>query len=88
MIYNKQSQSYNESQGELKGNVHESQGGLPRLSLLRSDFSRDSQAEKLDCVSCSQRQLKGGHHARVHSDQMVLAMARRGGLINIKVYRI
>jgi hypothetical protein len=29
----------NESQGELKRNLHESQGGLPVLSSIRSDGS-------------------------------------------------
>jgi hypothetical protein len=30
-------------------------------------------------VSGGQWQLKGGHQARVHSDQMVLMMVRQGG---------
>jgi hypothetical protein len=59
MIYNKQLPSYSESQGELKGIAHKSQRGLPRSSPLRSDGFWDSQAGKLDCVSCSHRQLQG-----------------------------
>jgi hypothetical protein len=37
---------------------------------LRSDGSQGSQAGRLDCVSVSQRLIRGGHQARVHSDQM------------------
>jgi hypothetical protein len=37
-----------------------------------------SQAGRLDHVSGSQRQLNGGHQARVQSDQMVLMVARQG----------
>jgi phage head maturation protease len=35
-------------------------------------------AGRLSCISCGQRQLKGGHQARQLND-MVLVMARRGG---------
>ncbi len=69
----------NESQGELKGNLHASQGRLSELSLLRSYGSQDSQTGRLSCMSSGQKQLKRGHQARVHSDQMVLVMARQGG---------
>jgi hypothetical protein len=49
---------------------------------LRSDGSQDSQGGRLDCISGSQSHsktklsLRGGHQARVHSDHMVLMMAR------------
>jgi hypothetical protein len=49
--------------GNSRGNLHESQGGLPGLSPIRSDGSQDSQAGRLDHVSGGQRQFKGGHQA-------------------------
>jgi hypothetical protein len=69
----------NEAQIELKGKLHEGQGGLSWLSPLRSDSSYDSQARRLDHMSSGQRQLNGGHWAQVHSDQMVLVIVRQGG---------
>jgi hypothetical protein len=45
----------NEAQG---GNLHEGQGGQSKLSPLRSDGSRDSQAGRLDLVSNRQGHLK------------------------------
>jgi hypothetical protein len=44
-----------------RGNLHESQGGLSELSLLRSDRSRGSQTGGPSHMSRSQKQLKGGH---------------------------
>ncbi len=35
--------------------------------------------ERLSHLSGGQKQLKGGHQALVHSDQMVLVMAKQGG---------
>ncbi len=49
------------SVGTQGGNLHESQGGLPRSSPLRSDGTLDSQTGRMDCVSGGQRHLKGGH---------------------------
>jgi hypothetical protein len=46
-----------ESQGEMKEELHESQGRLPGPS--RSDSSLDSQGGRLEHVSSGQRQLKG-----------------------------
>jgi hypothetical protein len=62
-----------------RGNIHESHGGLPGLSPLRSDGFQGSQAGRLDCMSGGQRWNKGGHQSRIHSDQMVLLMFRWGG---------
>jgi hypothetical protein len=45
----------NESQG---GNLHEGQGGQSKLSPLRSDGSRDSQAGRLDRMSNGRGHLK------------------------------
>jgi hypothetical protein len=61
----------NEAQGELKGTNCMKAKGLPGLSLLRSDGSQGSQVGRLNWVSRGHWQLKGGHQARVHSDQMV-----------------
>jgi hypothetical protein len=69
----------NDFQGELRGDLHASQEGLSGSSSLRSDGSRDSRDREADCVSVGQNQLKGGHQAQVHSDQMVLVMARQEG---------
>jgi hypothetical protein len=56
----------NECQG-TRGDLHESQGGLPRSSPLRSDGSRDSQAGWLDCMSGGQSKSRGGgHQAQVY----------------------
>jgi hypothetical protein len=68
-----------EAQGELKGELHESQGGTIRIESTLIRWFSDSQAGRPDCLSGGQRQLKRGHQARVHSVQMVLVMARQGG---------
>ncbi len=49
----------NETQGELKGNLHWSQGGLSRSSPLRSDGSWDSQAGRLDHECFDQKNSSG-----------------------------
>jgi hypothetical protein len=63
--------SYNESQGELQGNLYESQGGLPGLRPLRSDGSQESQAGRGDRANGCQRQLEGGA-IRLDSTQITL----------------
>ncbi len=60
------------SRGNSKGIWNESQRGLSGSSPLRPNYSCDSQAGRLDCVSSGQRQTKGDYRGRVHSDQMVL----------------
>jgi hypothetical protein len=68
----------NEAQEELKGtNCLKSKQRLPGLSPIR--WFSESQGGRLDHMSGSPRQLNGGHQARVHSDQMVLMIARQGG---------
>ncbi len=58
------------------------QAGLSRLSPLKSDVLGTVRDGRLDLMRGSQRhsnlnQLKVGHQAQVHSDQMVFVMARR-----------
>ncbi len=67
----------NNSQMELKGNLHASQGGLSGSSPLRSNGSQVSQIGRLSFMSSGQKQLKESHQAQVHSDQMVLVMPDR-----------
>jgi hypothetical protein len=68
--------------GNSWGNWHGSQGRLPRSSPIRSDGSRGSQVERLDCLSSGQKTLKAkpnfkeDYQARVHSGQMVLMVVR------------
>jgi hypothetical protein len=70
----------NEAQGELKvTNCTKFMGRLPGLSPLRSNVFLNSQAGRLERVSSGRRQLEGSHQTRVHSDQMILVMARQGG---------
>jgi hypothetical protein len=59
--------------------LHEGQGGQSESSPLRWDDTRDNQTGRLSCMSSGHKQLKGEHQAWVHSDQMVLVMARQGG---------
>jgi hypothetical protein len=65
--------------GTQGGFYMKAQRGLSELTPLRSDDSQDSQMERMSRVSGGQNQHKGGYQARVHSDQMVLMMARQGG---------
>jgi hypothetical protein len=65
--------------GNSRENLNESRVGLSGLSPFRSDGSQDSQAQRLSHVSSGIKQLKSGYQAPVHSDKMVLAMARQGG---------
>jgi hypothetical protein len=73
-----QNQSYKRISVELEGNYMQAKEDYLNC-LLRSYGSQDSQMGRLSCVSSGQKQLKRGHQARVHSDQMVLVMARQGG---------
>jgi hypothetical protein len=80
-MYNKISRNNlkNEAQGEFKGKMHEGLGGLSGSRSLRLDASCNSQAERLVHMSCGQWRLKGGHQARVYSDQMILVIGREAG---------
>jgi hypothetical protein len=62
-----------------RGQLHESQGGILRSSPLDQMVLRVVKWGRLDGVSYGQQQLKGVHQSRVHSDLMVLVMARLGG---------
>jgi hypothetical protein len=65
----KQAESvFMKAQGELEGNLNESQGRLSGSSPLRSDGFSDSQAGKLDCVTSGQRQIKMDNRDQVHFD--------------------
>jgi hypothetical protein len=65
----------------LEGEIAQSQGGLSKLSPLRSDGALDSQTggwTSWEVAKGIQRQHKlaqGSHHAWVHADQMALMMA-------------
>jgi hypothetical protein len=67
-IYNSSDCPNNESQGEIKGELYESQGRLPGPSPLRSDGSLDSPGGRLECMSGGLRELKGG--IRLESTQI------------------
>ncbi len=70
LTYNiKQAESvFMKAQGELKGNLNESQGRLSGSSPLRSDGFCDSQAGKLDSMTSGQRQTKMDNWDQVHFD--------------------
>jgi hypothetical protein len=64
----------------LRDIFHKAKGGSPWSSQLRSDNSRDDQAG--EAAPCYQRPrvsrlTQEDYQARVHSDQMVLVIARR-----------
>ncbi len=55
----------------------EGQGGLSGLSPHRPNGSRDGQTGRFERMNGGQSQLKRGQQTRVHSDQIVLVMARQ-----------
>ncbi len=70
----------NESQGELKGEFACKPRGISGTSPLKSDGSQNILTGRLGRMSDCPKQLKGGHQARVRSDQ-ILVMAKQVGWI-------
>jgi hypothetical protein len=68
------------------GILHANQGGLSESCPLKSDGSRFSDVEAELCDRWPKTTLGGGHPARVHSDQMVLMMAKQRGWTTMRLW--